>query len=94
MQTQAQPPRGGLTRVKVMQKAISTVSKHRASQPMRPTQLQQEQKQQEKRQEKATHSSLPRSRVYSRASIPQARTSLAVTGQRWTRWKQMAQVLQ
>ena len=82
----------------VLQKAISTASKQRASQNMGPTQLQQDKKQQqqqeEKRQEGATHSSLPRTRVYRRACIPQARTSLAVTGQRWMRWKQVAQVLQ
>ena len=99
MQTRAQPLHEGLARVDVLQKAISTVSKQRASQNMGPTQLQQDKKQQqqqqqEKRQEGATHSSLPRTRVYRRASIPQARSSLAVTGQRWMRWKQVAQVLQ
>ena len=99
MQTRAQPLQEGLARVDVLQKAISTASKQKASQNMGPTQLQQnkkqqQQQQQEERQEGATHSSLPRTRVYRRASIPQARTSLAVTGQRWMRWKQVAQVLQ
>ena len=94
MQTQAQHLQEGSARVKVMQKAMITLSKQRASQHTRLTMQQQQEQQQCKRQVWAGHSSLPGSKLHSRASSPPARYSMAVTGQRWMKWKRVVKVLQ